>query len=95
MREHRPAYNLISNNCQNFASNLLRKVQIGAHHEFAKALAVYNNKFNLTQLKGLFDNHPDDDPEQRPYTPPEGTVNLAQKVMDEHTTQVKTDMDGK
>ncbi|KXJ84957.1 hypothetical protein Micbo1qcDRAFT_237624 [Microdochium bolleyi] len=88
MREKRAGYHLIENNCQNFASNLLSKIQIGHHREFATALAVYNNAFSASQLKGLFDDHPDDDPEQRPEGPEEGTVGLAEKVMDEQTNKI-------
>lgn len=35
MQQKRKAYNLISNNCQNFAVNLLDAIQVGAHAKFA------------------------------------------------------------
>jgi len=89
MREKCAAYHLIDNNCQTFASALIDKIQIGHHRKFATALAVYNNVFNTSQLKSMFEHHPDDDPDQRPDTPEEGTVVLAEKVMDEQTAQVE------
>ncbi|KAJ1328851.1 PPPDE putative peptidase domain-containing protein [Microdochium nivale] len=91
MRKKRAGYHLIENNCQNFASNLLHKIQIGHHREFATALAVYNNAFSTSQLKGMFEHHPDDDPKQRPDGPEEGTVGLAEKVMDEQTNKIEKD----
>lgn len=89
MREKRPAYNLIDNNCQNFATLILEKIQIGAHREFATAFSVYQRATGAGTINDLFvEDHPDENPEERPGTPPEGTVQLAQKVMDEQTTQL-------
>lgn len=89
MREKCAAYHLIDNNCQNFASALIGKIQIGHHREFATALAVYNNAFSASQLKSMFEHHPDDDPGQRPDTPDEGSVVLAERVMDEQTAKLE------
>ena len=80
MRAARPAYNLISNNCQNFAVNLLDKVQIGAHREFATAAAVYQRAT-------------DEDAEMQPKPHRQNTVQIAQQVMDEHTTKLDDDHD--
>ena len=41
MRQKRPAYNLISNNCQTYATQLLEAIQIGAHQAFATTFAIY------------------------------------------------------
>ncbi|KAK6064268.1 hypothetical protein SCUP515_11866 [Seiridium cupressi] len=89
MREKRPAYNLINNNCQTFALRLLDAIQVGKHREFATSFEVYQRAIGAGSIKDLFaDDHPDDHPEERPSTPPQGTVPLAQQVMDEKTTQL-------
>lgn len=89
MREKRPAYNLIDNNCQIFALKLLDAISVGKHREFATSFEVYQRAIGKGTIKELFvDDHPDEHPEERPATPPQGTVNLAQQVMDEKTTQL-------
>jgi hypothetical protein len=89
MREKQPAYNLINNNCQNFATLMLEKIKVGSHREFATAFTVYQKAVGFGKVKDLFvEDHPDDHPEQRPQTPPEGTVQLAEKIMDEKTTKI-------
>ena len=90
MRAKRAAYNLISNNCQNFAVFMLDAIQIGAHHEFATSFAVYQRATGKGTIKDLFvDKHPD---EQTDQTKPElhrtDTVQFAQQVMDENTTKL-------
>ncbi|KAF8157327.1 hypothetical protein K438DRAFT_1942756 [Mycena galopus ATCC 62051] len=42
MRAKQKAYNLITNNCQNFALQMLDVVQMGKHLEFATAYSVYH-----------------------------------------------------
>ncbi|KAI0170066.1 hypothetical protein BJ166DRAFT_588240 [Pestalotiopsis sp. NC0098] len=89
MRSKRPAYNLIDNNCQIFALQLLDAIQVGKHREFATSFSVYQRAIGAGSIKDLFvDDHPDDHAEERPSTPPQGTVPLAQQVMDEKTTQL-------
>jgi hypothetical protein len=89
MREKKPEYHLIDNNCQNFATMMLEKIKIGSHREFATALAIYGRMTGAGTVKDLFvEDHPDEHPEQRPSTPPEGTMQLAQRVMDENTTKL-------
>ncbi|KAK6201872.1 hypothetical protein LQW54_009282 [Pestalotiopsis sp. IQ-011] len=89
MRSKRPAYNLIDNNCQLFALRLLDAIQVGKHREFATSFSVYQRAIGAGSIKDLFvDDHPDDHAEERPSTPPQGTVPLAQQVMDEKTTQL-------
>lgn len=64
MRTKRPAYNLISNNCQNFATLLLDAIQIGAHREFATTFEVYQRATGKGTIRDLWvDKHPD---EQKP-----------------------------
>ncbi|TVY44739.1 hypothetical protein LSUB1_G002971, partial [Lachnellula subtilissima] len=98
MREKRPAYNLISNNCQNFAVLLLDAIQVGAHRQFATSFAVYSAATGAGTIKDLFaDAHPE---EQKVHEPEEAerperpelyrmdTVQNAQQVMDENTTKL-------
>jgi hypothetical protein len=91
MREKRPAYNVISNNCQNFALSLLDSIQIGAHMEFATSFAVYQRATGAGTIKDLFANkHPEEqkiDPEM-PGIHRTDTVQSAQQVMDAHTTKI-------
>ena len=104
MRDKRPAYNLISNNCQNFAVNLLDSIQTGAHQEFATSFAVYQAATGEGEIKDLFDDkHPEEQDveelesgEGKPPGPHikmhrTNTVQLAEQVMDENTTKVDND----
>jgi hypothetical protein len=91
MRQVRPAYNVISNNCQNFAVAMLDAIQIGAHIEFATTFAVYQRATGKGAIKDLFeDKHPEEQKIDR-----EGhglirvdTVHNAQQVMEENTTKL-------
>jgi hypothetical protein len=91
MRAKRPAYNVISNNCQNYAIALLDAIQIGAHMEFATSFAVYQAATGHGTIKDLFANkHPEEqkiDP-ARPGLHRTDTVQSAQQVMEEHTTRI-------
>lgn len=101
MRQVRPAYNLISNNCQNFACNLLDKVQVGAHKEFATSFAVYQRATGDGDVLDLWeDKHPEEqqtldaDAENMPKPKRQNTLQVAQQVMDENTTQLDGDSSG-
>ena len=95
MRSVRPAYNLINNNCQNYAVKMLDAIQIGAHQEFATTFAIYQRATGSGTIKDLFiDKHPE---EQKIDAPPDpsrpqphrlNTVQTAQQVMDEQTTKI-------
>lgn len=91
MRATRPAYNVISNNCQNFAVAMLDAIQIGAHVEFATTFAVYQAATGRGTIRDLFvDKHPE---EQKVDGEGQGlarvdTVHNAQQVMEEHTTKL-------
>ena len=90
MREKRPAYNIISNNCQNFAVAMLDAIQIGAHRQFATSFAVYQAATSAGEIKDLFvDKHPDEqaDPDM-PALHRTDTVQQAQQVMEENTTKL-------
>jgi hypothetical protein len=90
MREKRPAYNIISNNCQNFAVLMLDAIQLGAHREFATSFAVYQRATGAGLIKDLFiDQHPEEQTDQtRPELHRQDTVQQAQKVMEENTTKL-------
>jgi hypothetical protein len=92
MREKKPAYNLIDNNCQQFAVKLLDFIQIGKHKEFATVYEVYQKAVGPGTVASLFkaeaEDHPDDKEDQRPETPEQGTPQLAMQVMDENTTKL-------
>lgn len=94
MREKRPAYNLLDNNCQNFALNFLDKIRVGKHRDFATSFNVYQRAIGAGAIKDLFiDDHPDDKPETADEDAGLGpghhdTVQTAQQVMDENTTKL-------
>ena len=90
MRGKRPAYNIISNNCQNFAVLMLDAIQVGAHREFATTFAVYQRATGEGQIKDLFvDSHPEEQEDQsKPELHRQDTVQNAQHVMEENTTKL-------
>jgi len=93
MRKVRPAYNVISNNCQNFAVAMLDAIQIGAHQQFATSFAVYQAATGAGTIADLFvDKHPEeqktDIESERPQLHRTDTVQHAQQVMEEHTTKL-------
>jgi hypothetical protein len=90
MRQKRPEYNLISNNCQNFAVSMLDAIQIGAHKEFATAFEVYQRATGKGSIKELWvDKHPEEQAEEPlPKIHRQNTVQNAQQVMEENTTKL-------
>jgi len=99
MQQKRKAYNLISNNCQNFAVNLLDAIQVGAHAKFATSFQVYQAATGEGEIKDLFeDKHPDDQGAEEATDAtehPDGGVGAktsaaqhAQHVMDDNTTKL-------
>ena len=87
MREKRPAYNLISNNCQNFAVNMLDAIQVGAHREFGTTFAIYQRATGAGAIKDLFSSPPDGQAEHEGPTH-DATMQYAHQVMDENTTKL-------
>src|ERR1700759_936929 len=84
MREKRPAYNIISNNCQNFALLMLDAIQVGAHREFATSFAVYQRATGAGTINDLFvDKHPEEQLDQE-----HPTIQLAQQFMEDNTTKL-------
>ncbi|KAF4629152.1 hypothetical protein G7Y89_g8992 [Cudoniella acicularis] len=91
MREKRPKYNLISNNCQNYALALLDAIQIGKHKEFATSFAVYKAATGAGTIEELFvDKHPEEQKldDGRPALHRADTLQVAKQVMDENTTKL-------
>jgi hypothetical protein len=99
MQEKRKAYNLISNNCQNFATNLLEKIKVGGHREFATAFSVWQRAVGKGAIADLFADKPASSlPEdeanpintevEMPHLAHQNTVQLAEQVMDENTTKL-------
>lgn len=95
MRTARPAYNLITNNCQNFALNLLEAIALGKHREFGSTFAIYQRATGKGKIKDLFVGEAPPDPAQAaaaeetmPKPQRHDTVQVAAQVMNENTTQL-------
>lgn len=89
MRETRAAYNLISNNCQNFAVNLLDAIQTGAHREFATTFAIYQRATGKGAIADLFtDPPPEENTPIQAHETHENTMQYAQQVMNDNTTKL-------
>ena len=102
MRAKRPAYNLISNNCQNFALFLLDAIQVGKHREFGTAFSVYQRATGKGKISDLFADTAPDEPvvveaeegeaeesvarKKRDYF--QSIVDYAKKTMDDNTKTV-------
>ncbi|KAJ6442563.1 proline oxidase PrnD [Purpureocillium lavendulum] len=84
IREERPAYNLISNNCQTYALQLLDAIKAGGDTQFGTTLAVYERMTGPGKVMDLFKHGAGE--AEAPAS--QDTVSLAQQVMDEHTTQL-------
>jgi hypothetical protein len=87
MRAKQPAYNLISNNCQTFALQLLDAIHTGAHKKFATSFAVYQRALGPGAVLDLFPEKPGEEAEEE--EDPAQAVQHAQQVMDEHTNQLE------
>ena len=84
---------------RNFATNLLDKVQVGAHREFATALDAYQRATGDGDVLDLWeDKHPEEqqnleaDAEATPKPKRQSTLEVAQQVMDENTTKLDGDV---
>ncbi|KAK3389373.1 hypothetical protein B0H63DRAFT_463518 [Podospora didyma] len=89
MREKRPAYNLISNNCQSFAILLLDAIQVGQRTKFATSFEVYQRATGAGSIVDLFNQDLSDDAEDGNGPETQGQViEHAQQVMDENTTKL-------
>jgi hypothetical protein len=96
MRRVRPGYNVISNNCQNYAVGLLDAIQIGKHVEFATSFAVYQAATGKGAIKDLWVEKTEEKKTEeggeglpeRPHLERHDTVQNAQKVMNDNTTKL-------
>ena len=90
MRAKRPAYNLISNNCQTFALLMLDAVQVGAHRQFATSFAVYERAIGSGKISDLFVAEEVEQEESPKPDEPFSIVTFAQNLMEENTTKLDT-----
>lgn len=86
LRETRPAYNLITNNCQTYALLLLDAIKAEGESKFPTTQNVYDRLTGPGRVLDLF-KPPSEVP---PGGTPQGTetVTNAQSVMTDHTNQV-------
>ncbi|KAI8947474.1 hypothetical protein F4801DRAFT_560581 [Xylaria longipes] len=89
MRERQKGYNLITNNCQNFALNMLNAIQIGKQRDFGTALDIFQRATGKGTVSDLFLAELPKTEEQD-EKPPGEVVQHASKVMDEKTTKLDT-----
>ncbi|GAP87332.2 hypothetical protein SAMD00023353_2700810 [Rosellinia necatrix] len=89
MRKKQKGYNLITNNCQNFALNMLDAIQIGRQREFGTALAIFQRTTGEGRISDLFLKELPEAEEQDEKTPDQ-VVQHASEVMDENTTKLDT-----
>ncbi|KAI1261007.1 hypothetical protein F5Y18DRAFT_403079 [Xylariaceae sp. FL1019] len=85
MREKQKGYNLITNNCQNFALNMLDAIQVGKHKQFGTTMAIYKRATGKGAVSDLFIEQSPQAEEQDDVST-EQIVSHASKVMDENTT---------
>ena len=97
IRDRQPAYNLITNNCQTYALQLLDAIKASGEMEFATTLAIYDTLLGPGKVKDLFaDPGPGPAPLQLEagpsFAPPAraDTVVFAQEVMDTNTAKLDT-----
>ncbi|OAA44125.1 hypothetical protein NOR_03853 [Metarhizium rileyi] len=89
IREKQPGYNLITNNCQTYALQLLDAIKVGAKKEFGTTLTVYERIIGPGSVQDLFiDGHPAGNEPTDAESLHEGTVSAAQQVMHDNTTQL-------
>ncbi|KAI0442284.1 hypothetical protein F4803DRAFT_520078 [Xylaria telfairii] len=89
MRERQKGYNLITNNCQNFALNMLDAIQIGRQRDFGTALAIFQRATGKGRITDLFLAELPETEEQDEKSPDQ-VVQHASQVMDEKTTKLDT-----
>ncbi|KAF4981527.1 hypothetical protein FZEAL_2676 [Fusarium zealandicum] len=92
MREKQPTYNLITNNCQTYALQLLDAIKVGVDKEFGTTLAVYERLIGTGKVKDLFSGDQLQDQIHEGAAAPAGpgAVSFAQQVMNDNTTQLET-----
>ncbi len=88
MRAKKAGYNLIDNNCQNFALAMLDAIQIGAHRAFATSFTVYKEAIDGGSVSQLFAGNMPDEDQVQSLPGGQSVVEHAHDVMDEHTTKL-------
>lgn len=85
LRETKPAYNLITNNCQTYALLLLDAIKAEGEAKFPTTQNVYDRLTGPGKVLDLFQ-----PPSDVPHDPEQGqeTVMNAQSLMTDHTNQV-------
>lgn len=106
-RERQPAYNLITNNCQTYALELLDAIKAGGGAEFGSTRAIYERMLGPGKIMDLF---AEEDAEEAAKPPGEqqqppassstkpgrtDTVSFAQQVMHDNTTQLDPEEEAK
>ncbi|KAI9170833.1 hypothetical protein HJFPF1_00307 [Paramyrothecium foliicola] len=93
IRDDKPAYNLITNNCQTYALHLLDAIKVGARKDFGTTLAVYERILGPGKIADLF-TAPDGQQllieQGQPSPGSHDTVSVAQEVMKQNTTELDT-----
>ncbi|KAK3899331.1 hypothetical protein C8A05DRAFT_18217 [Staphylotrichum tortipilum] len=92
MRAKKPGYNLISNNCQNFALELLEAIQVrhAERTEFATTLAVVQTATGSGKVRDLFrERTPSEVAREVVENEEGGIVGLARRLMEEHTRKLE------
>ena len=90
IRESQPGYNLIKNNCQTYALQLLDAIKVGTKKEFGTTLTVYERLVGPGRVADLFVVTEGPEEAAKGDGTQQGTVSLAQQVMHENTTQLDT-----
>lgn len=90
IRQSRPGYNLITNNCQGFVNLLLDAIQAGGHKRFADTFAVYQRATGKGKIMDLFIDPPAEDGTDQVPTEAghDNAMQTAHQVMDENTTKL-------
>jgi hypothetical protein len=94
IREKQPAYNLITNNCQTYALQLLDAIKANGDNEFGTTLAIYERILGPGKVADLFVTDTEDEAgQEHAFAPPgrQDTVVFAQQVMNDNTTQLDTE----
>lgn len=95
IRDRQPTYNLITNNCQTYALQLLDAIKAGGESEFGTTLAIYERIVGQGKVADLFvtDAEEAELQQEHVFAPPgrQDTVLFAQQVMNDNTTQLDTE----
>ncbi|KAG9249796.1 uncharacterized protein F5Z01DRAFT_745923 [Emericellopsis atlantica] len=92
IREAQPAYNVITNNCQTYALQLLDAIDVSVEKEFGTTRAVFERMFGRGKVIDLFSDTEAPPAQGEPIGPPKlarsDTISMAQQVMNDNTDQL-------